>query len=382
MPTILFVMKYPLHRRDNLQSKFDGQLAAARALGWDAYHIGWDESGLWLVGAQGRTLLRHAPLARMPGYDHTVIFGDLMAAVRAALRRIRVDVLYLRYMPTFGGALGAIRALKAAGGRLVLEYPTYPKDEENSRFFLRRLVFAYTDRVLAKIHPLVDLYTLIGKPCEGGLLDGRPAMNILNGVDVTAFPLHRPNADDPTVRLLALASMSGWHGYDRLLMSLAAYAGSADVRVEMVGGDGDGSRAAWKALAERLGLQDRVTFRGPMHGVALDSLIETCDVGVGSLGMYRYGLATGMTLKLREYMARGLPFLSAVDDPALPDDPAFALRVSNDDSPIDMAAVVAFAQNAKRDADVAERMRAYAQARMSWTGILRGVLETLERTPQ
>ncbi len=382
MPTILFVMKYPLHRRDNLQAKFDGQLAAARALGWDAYHIGWDEAGLWLVGAEGRRLLRRAPLARMPGYDHTVIFGDLMAAVRAALHRIRVDVLYLRYMPTFGGALKAMRALKAAGGKLVLEYPTYPKDEENSRFFLRRLVFAHTDHVLAKLHPLVDLYTLIGKPCESGLLDGRPAMNILNGVDVEAFPLHRPNADDPAVRLLALASMSGWHGYDRMLTALADYRGGADVRIEMVGGDGDGSLAAWKALAEKLGLQTRVTFRGPMHGAALDGLIDTCDVGVGSLGMYRYGLATGMTLKLREYMARGLPFLSAVDDPALPDDPAFALRVPNDDTPIDMAAVVAFAQNAKRDAGVAGRMRAHAQATMSWVGILRGILDALERVPK
>ncbi len=62
MPAILFVMKYPLHCRDNLQAKFDGQLAAARALGWDAYHIGWDYTGLWLVGAEGRALALVAEL--------------------------------------------------------------------------------------------------------------------------------------------------------------------------------------------------------------------------------------------------------------------------------------------------------------------------------
>ena len=378
MPTILFVMKYPLHQRDNLKNKFDGQLAAARALGWDACFIGWDTQGLWLVEENARTLLFASRFCKMRGYDHTVIFADLMTGVRKVLARQRVDVLYLRYMPTFGGALRAMRQLKAAGGKLVVEYPTYPKDEENSRFFLRRLVFAHTDRVLAKINPLVDLYTLIGKPCEGGLLDGRPAVNIMNGVDAAAFPLHAPNAADPTVRLLALASMSGWHGYDRLLTALAAYRGDADVRVEMVGGDGDGSLAAWKALSERLGLQSRVTFHGPMHGEALDRLIDTCDAGVGSLGMYRYGIHTGMTLKLREYMARGLPFLTAVPDPALPDDPAFALRVPNDDSEIDMAAVVAFARAAKRDAALPARMRAHAESTLSWTGILRDVLERVK----
>ncbi|NLI20723.1 MAG: glycosyltransferase family 4 protein [Clostridiales bacterium] len=374
MPTILFLMKYPLHRRENLQRKFDGQMAAARALGWDACCIGWDGRGMSLLCDGKRTFLRRNRLAGLRGYDHTAIFPDLMAAAREAMKRIPVDVLYLRYMPTFGNAVGVLRALKARGGKLVLEYPTYPKEEENNRFFLRRQVFRHTDRVLARIHPMVDLYALIGAPCDG-TLGGRPAMNIVNGVDVDAFPPHRPNAGDPAVRLLALASMSGWHGYDRILRSLADYRGDADVRVDFVGGDGDGSLAAWKALAQELGLSNRVTFHGPLYGEALDRLIETCDVGVGSLGMYRYGLARGMTLKLREYMARGLPFLTAADDPALPDDPAFALRVPNDDTPIDMAAVVAFANRAKDDPEASPRMRAYARSAMSWESALRGVLE-------
>ncbi|MDD3213063.1 MAG: glycosyltransferase, partial [Eubacteriales bacterium] len=319
MPTILFLMKYPLHRQENLKAKFDGQLAAARALGWDTYCIGWDERGMSLIGSGTSVFLRRNRFARMRGYDHTLIFPDLMAAARKAMRTIHVDVLYLRYMPTFAGAVKTIRQLKAQGGKLILEYPTYPKEAENSRFFLRRQVFRYTDSVLAKINPMVDLYTLIGAPC-GGTLEGRPAMNIVNGVNVTALPPHTPNPGGTAVRLLALASMSGWHGYDRILRSLAAYQGDADVRIEFVGGEGDGSLAKWRALSGELGLADRVTFHGALYGDALNAAVASCDVGVGSLGMYRYGLAQGMTLKLREYMARGLPFVTAVDDPALPND--------------------------------------------------------------
>ena len=377
MPTILFLMKYPLHRRDNLQSKFDGQMTAARALGWKAYCVGWDKRGMTLIGDGVRMPLRRNRFAGLPGYDHTFIFADLMAAAHEALRHISADVIYLRYMPTYRGALRTLRHFKARGGRLVLEYPTHPIEKENNRFFLRRQVFRYTDHILAQIHPMVDLYTLIGAPCDG-TLGGRPAMNIVNGVDVAAFPAHTPNAADPTVRLLALASMSGWHGYDRILRSLAAYRGDADVRIEFVGGDGDGSLATWKALAEELNLSGRVTFHGPLYGEALNRLIAQCDVGVGSLGMYRYGITRGMTLKLREYMARGLPFLSAVNDPALPADPAFAFRVPNDDTPIDMEQVVAFAQSAKRDGQTGARMRAYAQSHMSWEGVLRDVLERLK----
>ncbi len=378
MPTVLFLMKYPLHKQENLKAKFDGQLAAARALGWKAYCIGWDGQGMSLLGENESIPLKRNALAPVRGYEHTKIFMDLMAAPREAMRRIPVDVLYLRYMPTFRGALKTVRQLKARDGRLVVEYPTYPPDQENSRFFLRRQVFRYTDRIMRKIHPMVDLYALIGEPC-GGTLGGRPAVNIVNGVNVTALPPHVPNPADPTVRLLALASMSGWHGYDRILRSLAAYAGGTPVRVEFAGGDGDGSLAVWKALAQELGLSDCVTFHGPLYGSALDQLVAQCDVGLGSLGMYRYGLKQGMTLKLREYMARGLPFVSAVDDPALPDDPDFALRVPNDDTPINMNAVVTFALAAKHTPARGERMRAYARERLSWEGVLRAVLERVSK---
>ena len=378
MPSILFVMKYPLHKRDNLQNKFDGQLTAARTLGWDAYHIGWDLQGMWLIGVETRVLLKRCRFSRMRGYDHTLVFIDLMAAVRSALRLMHVDVLYLRYMPTFAGAVRTMRALKAQDGKLVLEYPTYPPDDENKRFFLRRQVFRYTNRVLSQIHPMVDLYTLIGKPCETGMLDGRPAMNIVNGVDVNAFPLHTVRSQDDSIRLLALASMCGWHGYDRILTSLAAYTGDADVHIVFVGNDGDGSLSAWQQLTEALGLQERVTFQGALHGEALDRLIATCDVGIGSLGMYRYGLDTAMTLKLREYMSRGLPFISATSDPALPEDPAFSMTVPNSDAPIDMEAIVAFARRSKQAPDVPKRMREYAQAHMSWVGVLSRVLERVK----
>jgi glycosyltransferase involved in cell wall biosynthesis len=172
--------------------------------------------------------------------------------------------------------------------------------------------------------------------------------------------------------------MSGWHGNDRSCARWRLTGATRTCASSSPAADGDGSLKTWRALTEELGLTDRVAFRGPLYGPELDELIARCDVGVGSLGMYRYGLSRGMTLKLREYMARGLPFISAVDDPALPPDAAFALRVPNDDTPVDMEAVVAFARRAKSDAALGEAMRAYARERLSWEGVLRGVLERVQ----
>ncbi len=375
MPTILFLMKYPIHRNDNLKGKFDGQMAAARALDWQAYCIGWDEKGMSLIGDGVNERLKTNALAAVRGYEHTKIFSDLMTAAREVMKRMRVDVMYLRYMPTFSGAVKTVKMLKEQGGRLVIEHPTYPIKNQTYRRFLRRQIFRYTDGVLAKINPMVDLYTLIGTPC-GGELDGRPAMNIVNGIDVDAFTLHEPNPDAP-VRLLALASMSRWHGYDRILRSLAAYKGSADVRLEMVGGDGDGSLAQWRALAEELGLMSRVTFHGAQYGEALERIIAECDVGVGVLGMHRAGVKQATALKIREYTARGLPFINAVYDPAFADDPPFELRVPDDDSPISMEEIVTFAEKVKHDKDLPVQMRTRAEAGLSWRDVIKGVFEKL-----
>jgi len=203
MPTILFVMKYPLHRRENLKLKFDGQIKAARALGWDAYCIGWDTQGMYLLGSGTKILLCKNAMAGVRGYDHTKIFADLMKAARIAIRKIQVDVLYLRYMPTFFNAPGMVRRLKASGAKLAVEYPTYPVAQENERFYLRRQVFRYADHVMAKIRPMVDLYTAIGEDC-GAMLYGKSAMNIVNGVNVGGLTQHIPRTDQQDIRLLAL----------------------------------------------------------------------------------------------------------------------------------------------------------------------------------
>lgn len=368
MASILFLMRYPLDSWDNLKTKFDGQMAAAEALGHEAWHIGWSREGMYLCRGGERSLLRKCPLARLPGYSKTVLYYDLFEALKRALSTRRFDAVYLRYIPVYGNAPAALRLLKQQGGKLIVEHPTYPPEKGRVTSALRKPVFWYTDRVFARLEKFIDQYALIGDPC-GETLHGVPAMNIPNGVSVDQLPPHAP-CTGPEICLLALASMSYWQGYDRLIRSLAAYQGPERVRILMVGGDGDGSLPAWQQLAKELGVADQVTFTGPLSGDALNEAVARCDIGVGGLGLHRIGQHLSTTLKLREYMARGLPFVYAVEDPSLPEDDRFCLRLPNDESPIDMHELVAFALRSRTLPGPAEEMRAYARAHMSWEGIL------------
>jgi len=372
MAAILFVMRYPLDCWENLKAKFDGQMAAAEALGHEAWFLGYDKAGVWLCRGEERTLVRRAPLGGLPGYAKTLFYVDLMEGLKKAVSLRRFDGVYLRYMRFFFNAPGALSRVKETGAKLILEHPTYPFEHGRVMSPLRRPVFWVLDRVFAHIEPLLDLYALIGDPC-GPELHGVPAINIVNGVDVDRMPSH-VNRPTPDIGFLALASMSRWQGYDRLIEALAAYRGDAEITLHMVGGEGDGALAEWKRLARERGVEGRVRFHGELFGPQLDEVAARCDVGVGGLGLFRKGQFCSMTLKLREYMARGLPFVYAVDDPDVPEEARFCLRVPNDDSPIDMAELVAFARRAKADDEVSGLMRAYAREHMSWQNVLKNVL--------
>lgn len=376
MARILFVMRYPLDVGDNLKNKFNGQMAAMEALGHESWFIGFDCDGLWLCRGQQKKRLQTCPLRSLPGYTKTLLYVDLMNAVKRAVALMPFDLVYMRFLPAFHNAPSALAAAKRRGAKLVVEHPTYPFEHGKTTSLLRKPIFKYNEHVFCKIDRMLDLYTLIGDPCDGSF-HGVPAMNIVNGVDVEALPLHaaRPT---PQIAFLALASMSRWQGYDRLIEALAAYKGEEEIVIHMVGGDCDGSLAEWKLLAQERGVGDRVIFHGELFGEALNEVVAQCDVGVGGLGLYRKKQFQSMTLKLREYMARGLPFVYAVDDPSIPDEPRFCQKLSNDDSPISMDGLAAFAKQAKQDTEAPTLMRAYARQHMSWEGILKTVLEKVE----
>ena len=107
MASVLFLMRYPLEKDDNLKIKFDGQMAAVRAMGHEARLIGWDHEGLWLVGEGERTLLHRARLTGLPGYEKTLLYVDLMAALKKAAALRRFDLVYMRFLPVFHNAPGA-----------------------------------------------------------------------------------------------------------------------------------------------------------------------------------------------------------------------------------------------------------------------------------
>jgi colanic acid/amylovoran biosynthesis glycosyltransferase len=127
---------------------------------------------------------------------------------------------------------------------------------------------------------------------------------VRNGVPFAAAAM--PRSDGP---ILCVARLVEKKGIDLLLEAVAALAPDRPgLRLEIIGGGPlDGGL---QALAQRLGIGERVDFRGPQSPVEVESAYERCAMVVLPCRIGTDGDRDGLPTVLAEALARGLPVVT------------------------------------------------------------------------
>lgn len=189
-----------------------------------------------------------------------------------------------------------------------------------------------------------------------------------NGINVASCKVaDYSDFDGKVLRIIFVGSATApWHGVDRLLQGLAGYSGDVRVELHMVGVATDET----VALVDSLGLNDMVVYHGVQYGADLDAIFNQAHLAVGALGLHRQNLKYGSTLKVREYMARGVPIvISHIDEDIAQDFPLCHIAPA-DESPLDIERLVEFARSAYSDvgAAIPQIMHRYASENMDYEG--------------
>lgn len=312
-------------------------------------------------------------------------------ALAAALGATPADVVVLRSHWSLPAAATELRSARRRGTSVVIDIPTPVSAGIREIRRSDRSVSSRATRIALEAlwtpsaWPLADLlvqYDTDGAPWR--LVTAERRITLTNGVDVAARPLASGWSERDSVNLVAAGALGQWHGYDRLLRGLAgARRREPEVRVTIVG-DGP-ERRRLVALAGRLGIARQVDFTGPLVGAGYDHVMAGADVGVGSLGEHRRGGFSISTLKVRDYLARGLPVVLAGDDPDLRHNPPFALREPDDETAVDVDRLVDWLGSLRRrvrnDPDCAsapERIRAFAADRLDSATRAAAILAALQ----
>ena len=277
--------------------------------------------------------------------------------VSHALSFIKPDITYCRYMYPFPGLARALRW----AGPLVLEI----NSDDRSEYFTEHVTTGLYNRVYR--HRLLNwadgLVFVTGELATSASFVGyTPKRTVIaNGIHAENFPFVE-DAGNSSPQLCFIGSPGQpWHGLDKLL-PLAA--GLPECTLHIVGPSESECFGIWHARPAN------VRFHGYLNGHDSSELISRMDVGISTLALHRNNMNEACPLKVRHYLASGLPVIAGHADPDIGQECDFFLRIPNTETNVSahLPAIAGFIRRVFRDNAMRKAVRQYALVHMDVSG--------------
>lgn len=287
---------------------------------------------------------------------------------------------YIRFQFFCPYVLKMVKALKKNNVTVIMEIPTYPYEYELKKQGVKGIPKLICDRAFRyRCAKYIDSFSA---PLYSDDIYKKHCIEIRNGIDVGNVVPKKPSGNDDTIRLLAVAMMAPWHGYQRMIEGINKYVKSGGTRKVELHLVGEGAATPmYRRLAEEYGLCDSVIIHGKLFGNSLDEMYDLCDIGVGSLGLPSKQLPKTNTLKVLEYMAKGLPVICEESEISIDKNSKYRLEVPSDSDPIDVNKVIDFFDSVYEDGRTAviDSIRSECAEKSSVQKGISGVIDFFEK---
>lgn len=143
---------------------------------------------------------------------------------------------------------------------------------------------------------------------------------IANGINTKDFEFLLV-ANNKTPQLVFIGSPGqSWHGLDKIytLIKELPYC-----NFNIVGPSKDSCIQLWNDAPHN------VTYHGYLSGSDSKKILKTMDIGIGTLALHRKKMHEACALKVRQYLAHGLPVIGASKDTDIPAKSSFYLELPN-----------------------------------------------------
>ncbi len=195
--------------------------------------------------------------------------------------------------------------------KVILEYSDYPYLALSGRDIIGDALVKFRDEYNRK--KCMKYVDRIATLLNDTKIDGKACIKILNGIDLNFVKLRKHNRlIHKELHVLIVASLQRAHGVDLFIEGMKNYyreKKDINVFLHIVGGGSILNEL--KELAKPL--ENKVIFYGFVYDEELDRLYDLADIGIEILAPGRRNITISASLKSREYIARGLPFISACD---------------------------------------------------------------------
>ncbi|HUG11951.1 MAG TPA: glycosyltransferase, partial [Opitutaceae bacterium] len=233
----------------------------------------------------------------------------------ARVRAWQPDVIYFRYAyhsPGFPALFRRIPTVAEINSDDLAEYPiTLSRAKLAYHRLTRRRVLSSVAGFVHVTHELAVRFQPFGKP----------AQVIGNGIDLDAFAPAPVTVSSAPLRLIFIGSSgTPWHGLERLA-ELACLL--PEFHFDVVG-----------CPAPPEPQPPNLQFHGALTRVAYEPLLQQATAAIGTMALFRKHMEEACPLKVREYLAAGLPVLAGYRDTDIPETADYFLRLPNDAAPL------------------------------------------------
>ena len=295
-------------RRSGVLAKMGAQLAVWRDERHDARLFLYTSDD----GAAARDLARDVTVGRYAGASSRLT--EMTRLIRA-VRAYRPDVVYLRwdlYYPPMEWLPRRPRLVVEINTDDVVEYGL---GRRRHRHLYNRLT---RRRVLGRAAGLVFVTGELSRAASFAGLGGRRTV-IGNGVDLGRYPEQPPARTDRPTLVFVGSPGQPWQGVDKVLRLATRRPGW---QFELVG------------PTERPATSN-VRWHGTVPRETAVRLMGEADVGIGTLALHRKAMEEASALKLREYLAVGLPVIYGNEDRDVDPLGSWVLRLPNTETNVD-----------------------------------------------
>jgi len=192
-----------------------------------------------------------------------------------------------------------------------------------------------------------------------------PFAVVSNGVDVESIPFTKfKRFDGKNLNIIFVASFfAPWHGLDRMIEGLIDYKGDVIINLNLVGGLSKNDIQKIKRINKN---NVRIYIRGRMDGKELNDLFAISTIAISTIAISTKKMIEACPLKTREYIARGIPFVYGYNDTDLNGDELFALKIEDDNTPVNIEKIIDFARFVSNQDDIPYKMRNFARDKLDW----------------
>lgn len=315
----------------------------------------------------------------LPKYLRALPFSTTSIDWNSAPINEDVDAVYIRYTFFDFQLLKFCAKIKRKWPKIkiIIELPTYPYDKEYSLKSIKT-IRDFTYRKF--MHLFIDRYATYSNDT---VIFKTKTIKIMNGIDFDNV-LQKSASDNllkgNDIEMCCVANFAFWHGLDRIVNGLVEYYSEPKDRIinlHMVGNSNDTSEQL-KELLKNTNAEKHVIWEGSLNGASLDNIYNKCNLAIECLGIFRKDIHLSSSLKSREYLAKGLPFIFSGKVDIIPNDFPFCKEFPEVETSIPMDEVVAFFDDVygnMREKEVNKYLREFAIDKCSIEKMVEPIVE-------